>query len=48
MPEPDPSESPSLSVAPVVGLVVVPEAAVMAPVPVVDVVLDVAVVPLVG
>lgn len=47
-PEPDPSESPSLSVAPVVGLVVVPEAAVMALVPVVDAVLDVAVVPLVG
>ena len=43
----EPSESPSLSVAPVVGLLVLPAAAVMALVPVVDAVLDVAAVPLV-
>ena len=45
--EVEPSESPSLSVAPVVGFVVVPAAAVIALVAVVDDVLEVAVVPLV-
>ena len=44
----EPSESSSPSGAPVVGLTVVPAAAVRALVPVVDAVLDVAVVPLVG